>query len=199
MAKRIFHRAYCIEQTKMKILGLKQRTLPSYTWVPHSFWDTQRNPRALKNKTKYYWADWFLWSLWASMKPFIPRVQKKGLKNTLRFGEFRKPASQRPSKKPSCGKCSWWIREVIFFSFSLKMQFVQRKKAILNKLYNRKTGVFQMLNVSSRCISHSSEFTNSHHSLSPGWDKSIWNISSSILPAETESQRTLIISTFREI
>lgn len=158
----------------MKILGLKQGTLPSYTWAPHSFWDTQRNPRALKNKTKYYWADWFLRSLWASMKPIIPRVQKKALKNTLRFGEFRKPASQRPSKKLSCGKYSWWIWEVIFFFLPENAVGAEKKKAILNKLYNRKRGVFQMLNVSSRCISHSSEFTNSHHSLNPGNEREIF-------------------------
>lgn len=112
----------------MKILGLKQGTLPSYTWAPHSFWDTQRNPRALKNKTKYYWADWFLRSLWASMKPIIPRVQKKALKNTLRFGEFRKPASQRPSKKLSCGKYSWWIWEVIFFFLPENAVGAEKKK-----------------------------------------------------------------------
>ena len=157
-----------------------------------------RNPRALKNKIKHYWACLFLRSLWASTKPIIPRMQKKALKNTLRFGEFRKPASQRHSNKPSYRKYSWWIWRV-FFSLSENAVGAEEKKAILNKLYDRKTGVFQMLNVSSRCISHSSEFTNSHHSLGPGWDKSMWNISSSILPAEAESQRTLIISIFREI
>lgn len=42
-------------------------------------------------------------------------------------------------------------------------------------------------------------FCNSHHSLGTGWEKSMWNISSSILPAEAESQSTLIITTFREL
>lgn len=76
-----------------------------------------RNPRALKNKIKHYWACLFLRSLWASTKPVIPRMQKKALKNTVRFGEFRKPASQRHSNKPSYRKYSWWIWRV-FFSLS---------------------------------------------------------------------------------
>lgn len=62
------------------------------------------------------------------MKPIIPRVQKKALKNTLRFGEFRKPASQRPSKKPSCGKYSWWIWEVIFFFLPENAVGAEKKK-----------------------------------------------------------------------
>ena len=68
-----------------------------------------------------------------------------------------------------------------------KCSWCREKNPILDKLCDRKTGLPQMLNISSRYISHSSEFTNSHHSSDPGRDKSMWNISSLILPVESES------------
>lgn len=123
------------------MLELKQRSyllLLYPTLCPIASEMPQRNPRALKNKIKHYWACWFLRSLLASIKPYLCLGTKRNfLEVKLRWGEFGKSAFKKEERSLQVENIPS-ESEVFLFSLRKCSRYRQRKQYWISYVTERR-------------------------------------------------------------